>query len=413
MAHQHPPQPSPLPSLLPLGQGPRVVVYHQTIHQHGKHVSLLPLITNQTGVTHVIIAAIHLNEGPGNITLNDDPPEAEKYQQLWSEAAWLKASGVPVLGMLGGAAKGTFARLDGDDASVSRPLSLTYSCARQSPFSLLPLSPYHASPCSLSPQFHAYYTPLATLIQRHSLSGLDLDIEEPMSLRGAVRLIDRLRTDFGPNFLITLAPVATALLPQQPHLSGFSYFELERVRGGSVAWYNTQFYCGWGDASNTAHYDAVVACGWRPEKVVMGLITNPALGAGHVEPGRMQDVLRVLRARYPGFGGVMGWEYFCARPGEHERPWEWARDVARCVRSVLPPGRVDGGRGVEAPGIVPGLPPPVPGGHPGSLPLPQHPFPQRDVGFLTELGFSSRQAVAALNMTGGNVDLAAGLLFED
>jgi hypothetical protein len=83
-------------------------------------VSLLPLITNQTGVTHAIVAAIHLNEGPGNITLNDDPPHASKYETLWGEVAWLQASGVKVLGMLGGAAKGSFERLDGpDDQKVS------------------------------------------------------------------------------------------------------------------------------------------------------------------------------------------------------------------------------------------------------------------------------------------------------
>jgi len=107
-------------TLLPINEGPRVVVYHQTIHRDGKYVSLLPLITNQTGVTHVIVAAIHLNEGPGNITLNDDPPHASKYETLWGEVAWLQASGVKVLGMLGGAAKGSFERLDGpDDQKVS------------------------------------------------------------------------------------------------------------------------------------------------------------------------------------------------------------------------------------------------------------------------------------------------------
>jgi hypothetical protein len=102
-------------ALLPISEGLRVIVYHQTIHRDGKYVSLLPLITNQTGVTHVIVAAIHLNEGPGNITLNDDPPHASKYETLWGEVAWLQASGVKVLGMLGGAAKGSFERLDGPD----------------------------------------------------------------------------------------------------------------------------------------------------------------------------------------------------------------------------------------------------------------------------------------------------------
>ena len=33
-----------------------------------------------------------------------------------------------------------------------------------------------------------------------------------MSLASVVRLIDRLRADFGPGFLITLAPVAMALV---------------------------------------------------------------------------------------------------------------------------------------------------------------------------------------------------------
>ena len=110
---------SPTSTLLPLGQGPKVVVYHQTHHRDGQPVSILPLITNQTGVTHVIVAAIHLNEGPGNITLNDDPPTAAKFNGLWGEVAWLQASGVKVLGMLGGAAKGSFERLDADQAQVS------------------------------------------------------------------------------------------------------------------------------------------------------------------------------------------------------------------------------------------------------------------------------------------------------
>lgn len=107
-------------ALLPLDQGPKVVVYHQTIHRDGRYVSILPLITQASGVTHVVVAAIHLNEGPGNITLNDDPPDASKYDTLWGEVAWLQASGVKVLGMLGGAAKGSYGRLDGQDLEQVR-----------------------------------------------------------------------------------------------------------------------------------------------------------------------------------------------------------------------------------------------------------------------------------------------------
>ena len=348
-----------------------MVVYHQTHHRDGKYVSVLPLITNQTGVTHVIVAAIHLNEGPGNITLNDDPPDSSKFDALWGEVAWLQASGVPVLGMLGGAAKGTFARLDGTETA----------------------------------RFESYYLPLKALISKRRLSGLDLDVEEEVSLPGIVRLIDRLRLDFGPGFIITLAPVATALLPGQPHLSGFDYKLLEMMRGSSIAWYNAQFYCGWGDAKSTAWYDAIISMGWPAHKVVVGLVTNPANGAGYVEHVNVADVLRVLRAKYPSFGGVMGWEYFNSLPGDQSKPWEWAAAMALTIRTALPPpGQVEGGRGVERPGV---------GRPPQQLPMAPHAYPVADIEALQNLGFSSQQAVAALNMTRGNVEYAAGLLFQD
>lgn len=115
-----------------------------------------------------------------------------------------------MLGMLGGAARGTFsaATLDSPDEAV----------------------------------FERYYGVLRDdVVRAHALDGLDLDVEEPMSLRGVVRLIDRLRADFGPAFLITLAPVAPALLDVRRNLSGFDYEALEVMRGREIAFYNCQF----------------------------------------------------------------------------------------------------------------------------------------------------------------------------
>jgi hypothetical protein len=106
--------------LLPTNQGPRLVLYHQTTHDpNGNPISILPVITNNTGVTHVIVAAIHLNDGPGNIHLNDDRPDAPRFNTLWTEVAWLQGAGIKVMGMLGGAAKGSYAKLSGDDDEVS------------------------------------------------------------------------------------------------------------------------------------------------------------------------------------------------------------------------------------------------------------------------------------------------------
>ncbi|KAL7823837.1 glycoside hydrolase family 18 protein [Trichoderma gracile] len=279
---------------------PRIITYYQTHHDPaGKHISLLPLIT-QPGIslTHVILAAIHLNDDPRHITLNDHPPHHPRFDPLWAELRILQASGVKVLAMLGGAAKGSYARLDASDE-----------------------------------QFERYYCPLRDMIRARGLDGLDLDVEEEMSLGGVVKLIDRLRSDFGRDFLITLAPVAAALLDHRSNLSGFDYEALEVMRGREIAWYNAQFYCGWGDMNNPIMYEMIIRKGWPIEKVVVGLVTNPANGSGFVIWEFLSAVLTLLRGRHERFGGVMGWEYFNSLPGGHERPWEWARQMTSVLRN--------------------------------------------------------------------------------
>lgn len=129
----------------------------------------------------------------------------------------------------------------------------------------------------------------------------------------------------------------------------------------------------------------------------MGLITNPGNGAGFVPWPTLQHVLRTLRARYPSFGGVMGWEYFNAMPGDLDRPWEWVKNMSSVLRTTLP-----------APTTQQMPLRPFGAAH---LPQPAHPFPAEDVKTLQDLGFSQQQAVQALNITSGNVEYAAGMLF--
>lgn len=299
-------------------------MYHQTFHDSdGNYHSLLPLLTDHTGVTHIIIAAIHLNQEPGEITLNEDNPFNQKFSSLWSEVKHLQRYGVKVLGMLGGAAKGSYKLLGGSSSDVGTHRILI--CLHLK----LTLK-----------KFEKYYTPLRDLLLTTALDGLDIDIEEEIPIETVTRLISRLRTDFGTNFLITLAPVASALIPNPfilevlyplnpqpkcstapspvyptlPNLSGFSYAELERsVYGAEIAWYNTQFYGGWGNALSTAWYDAVIEVGWSPERIVLGVLTDPQSGAGYVPIETLVNVSAALNEKYRGynggFGGVMGWEY--------------------------------------------------------------------------------------------------------
>ncbi|KAI2470826.1 glycoside hydrolase family 18 protein [Annulohypoxylon bovei var. microspora] len=298
---------------------PRIILYYQTTHDpKGNLISTLPLLIQpDISLTHLIVAAIHINEDPDGLTLNDHPPSDQRYTTMWAELRVAQACNTKVLGMLGGAAKGSFTRLDQDQAT-----------------------------------FEKYYGALHELIKDRSLDGLDLDVEEEMSLAGIVRLIDRLRADFGPAFLITLAPVAAALLDPRRNLSGFDYAALEAARGPQIAWYNAQFYCGWGDAGSPDMYRMCVARGWPADKIVLGLVTSPDNSPGWVSFGLLAPTLAVLRAQFPGFGGVMGWEYFNALPGDMARPWEWAQSMTKFLNIGQTGGAQDAGaasaKGVKA-----------------------------------------------------------------
>jgi hypothetical protein len=309
---------------IPRAGGPRIVIYHQTTHDPSDNpISVIPLL-KQTGsfVTHIIVAAIHINEDPLDITLNNHHPNDARHATLWAELRIAQASGVRVLGMLGGAAKGSYMRLDKDEQT-----------------------------------FEAYYLPVRDLIRERALDGLDLDIEEYMSLGGVVRLIDRLRADFGKDFIITLAPVATALLNARRNLSGFNYEALEVMRGDDIAWYNAQFYNRWGDASTPLLYEMIIAKGYRPEKVVLGLLTSSENGRGWVPWEVLKPNLMLLKSQFAAFGGVMGWEYFNSSPGGRDRPWEWARQMTELLRMDNTLKSVAPAMTVDAPGEAISVPP--------------------------------------------------------
>ncbi len=269
-----------------------VVVYYQTQYDAGRYVSPLGLTQHHAHVTDILVAALHLDANKV-VHLNDDPPAAAKFKRMWADLAKMRAAGVHVLVMVGGAAPGSFRRLDSS--------------------------------------FSTYYPLLRNVIRTYHLDGVDLDVEENMSLAGMERLIDALRKDFGAKFLITLAPVATAL-SGGGNLSGFSYDRLYRDRGAKISWFNAQFYNGWGSLASTASYDAVIRHGVVPAaKVVAGAVTNPASGGGYVSPGTLQSTLRKLTAKYPTFAGAAGWEYFNSLPGGRSAPWTWASAVATAL----------------------------------------------------------------------------------
>ena len=101
----------------------RLVMYVQTFTTPDKQpLSLLPLLEHQTKVTHIILASIHLQDQAGHITLNHDPLEAPMYDRIWEEVKTLQENGIRVMALLGGAAGGTYAKLNGTDDEVRPPL---------------------------------------------------------------------------------------------------------------------------------------------------------------------------------------------------------------------------------------------------------------------------------------------------
>ncbi|KAL9114700.1 MAG: hypothetical protein Q9227_001378 [Pyrenula ochraceoflavens] len=281
----------------------RLIYYVQTYKTiNGDQLSLLPIQQNDTGVTHILLAAIHVNDTPGDITLNDKPFDDPENSFIWPEVKTLQDNGIRVNGMLGGAAKGSFMRLDVGNSQYAD-------------------------------QFEDYYSPLRDLIKNKGLNGLDLDVEEDMTQQGITQLVDRLKNDFPSDFDITFSPVASAMTKGE-NLSGFDYQMLECCVGDKISWYNLQFYNGFGDLSTTDGYDQVIQAGWQAQKIVGGALTNTDNGSeGFVDPKSLATVVTSLKGKYQNFGGVAGWEYFNSEP-DPTKPYEWAQTIKPSLQAA-------------------------------------------------------------------------------
>ena len=199
----------------------------------------------------------------------------------------------------------------------------------------------------------------------------------------------------GPDFLITMAPVASALASSSGgDLSGFSYFDLDTQAVASdgtklVSWYNGQFYSGFGSPQDTSTYDSIVSAGWDPARVVMGILDSPNDGSGYVDTATVQSTISSLKSKYPTFGGVDGWEYFDAGVGDNDaEPYQWVQAIGSSVFGTTSK------RSVKTR---------------ASSSYPPHPFAEKAVNGLTAAGASHWEAVRALNLTNGDAAAARSL----
>lgn len=98
------------------------------------------------------------------------------------------------------------------------------------------------------------------IVRWTGLDGLDLDVEEALSLAIIFWPVDRPKWGFGHEFLPTLALVATAMRGQ-PNFSVLDYKALEKAFTTKIAWYNTQSNCGWRYMKSTSDYEWIAARG--------------------------------------------------------------------------------------------------------------------------------------------------------
>ncbi|HWS85023.1 MAG TPA: glycosyl hydrolase family 18 protein [Ktedonobacteraceae bacterium] len=300
---------SALPQVVPSGlnqaHSHRVIYYYQTLTDLSPVIKNLNPVTRKPYPTDINLGAFHLGpQSDGTLLhLNDHPPNDPVYNTPWKQLAKLQSMGVKLHMMVGGAGCCSFKSLFGD--------------------------------------WKKLYPVLKQTLRNYHFNGVDLDIEESVALSDAQRLIDQLSSDFGSRFLITLAPVASDL-KGGGGLSGFNYKDLYQAEGSKIAWFNTQFYSGFGSLASTSDYDSAISNGFPPDKVVAGMLGNLHDGGGYVEMNQVAKTVKQLARKYTNFGGVFSWEYFDTLPGGTSNPGQWSQLMIQAMGSTQTPssGRI-------------------------------------------------------------------------
>jgi hypothetical protein len=85
-----------------------------------------------------------------------------------------------------------------------------------------------------------FYPILKRTLKHCKLDGIDMDIEEHITLSDAQKLVNRLRKDFGNAFIMNMSPVARDL-SGYVGFSGFHYKDLyNSSEGKRINWFNGQ-----------------------------------------------------------------------------------------------------------------------------------------------------------------------------
>ena len=169
----------------------KIIYYYQTF------TDLSPILVKNTPVTHLHVSSIHfgLSNNKPYIHLNDNNPTDTKFNQLWKDLEKAQSLGIKIVLMVGGAG-GAYETLFNN--------------------------------------FDIYYLLLKQLLNnKKMISGIDLDIEEYVTIENVKMLMRRIKTDF-PSFTISMAPIQSSLEEDIQGMGGFCYKDLWKSPEGSL-----------------------------------------------------------------------------------------------------------------------------------------------------------------------------------
>lgn len=298
-------------------QSPRCTAYFANYHQDPTLLVGLAMLVDSCRkgyMTHVIVGLFHCDwrdrsigkPSGGCISLNGTYLNDPTLQPIWETVNLLQSKKVKVIASFGGGGVGDFRHL-------------------------------------LDPAQPEWYPLLRDALKTYGFDGLDMDIEESdsriVNTANVKRIIKMLRRDLGDGFIVTSAPVASALTGGSNISPGIDYAKL--IKKDWFTWYNLQFYNGFGDVLGGAYgspdYEAVLEAnrGVSPRKFVVGVPTNPdSAGANYHALSALAPKFEELARKYPHFGGVYGWTYQEAQVEGHLDPVGWTRGVAEALGIV-------------------------------------------------------------------------------
>ena len=263
----------------------------------------------KTAFTHYCLAAVHFGtdaEGKPYMHLNDHVIDDPVFEKPMAQLQQLHAQGKTIRLMVGGA------------GSAFQQLFSDYS---------------------------VYYGLLRNALKaRPWITGIDLDVEEQVLQTQIEQLILNIDADFGPDFIVTMAPIAPSLASNSPGMGGFVYRDLLQTKAGQrIDWFNGQFYGGSWSADTV---DAIVENGVPASKVVMGMLFSDFPTLKSLSQAALQ--LAAANRRHPTLRGAFVWEHDLAKPS----PNGWAAIVSSAL---------NGAHAIPAPS-VPAPPSPAPSG---------------------------------------------------